>query len=453
MARRIHAGRNRVVAGEGQRRKNRNQRIGHRARRGQPVEARCVDPVDVIAPEPVERDEDDVIAVDDLRVVGAARTVRSMYRDERLRWSRAGAGTAGDAERDAGNDRKDAAGSHDRCYRGSYPEGRCTSGRDRTASIRSEVSGGHRPRRTAASSRKEQGQVLGSMSLKRSIHRLAVRLLVRPYIASRNVPIVAITGTNGKTTSTRLLEKIYLNAGFNVGSCSTYGVSHSGVTVSDQDESNARGAWRAARCRDLDLLILETARGGLISYGLGFRTCQVSIVTNLHDDHLGFDGVHTLAEMAEVKGLLPRNTASNGVVVLNGDDPHVRAMADHSKASPVYFVMESDPERYEHVWWVRDGWITRRMGGQTKRVIRANDILIASGGLQSYNIANAMAVLAAIEGLRNFISIPDECSLPDTDGIWQESRRQHAEIPFVLLWGSRSVVAGHEESGERHPYS
>ncbi len=250
--------------------------------------------------------------------------------------------------------------------------------------------------------------MLSSMRLKRRIDRLAVRFLVRPYVASRKVPIVAITGTNGKTTTTRLLEKIYLNAGFNVGSCSTYGVSHNGVQVSDQDDSNARGAWRAARCRDLDLLILETARGGLISYGLGFRTCHVSIVTNLHADHLGFDGVHTLAGMAEVKGLLPRNTASNGVVVLNGDDPLVKAMAGHSTASPVYFVLESDPERYEHVWWVRDGWITRRVGGHTMKVIRAIDIPIVSGGLQRYNTANVMAVLAAIEGLRNFISVPDD---------------------------------------------
>ena len=250
--------------------------------------------------------------------------------------------------------------------------------------------------------------MLSNKSLKRRIDRLAVRFLVRPYVASRKVPIVAITGTNGKTTSTRLLEKIYLNAGLNVGSCSTYGVSHNGVQVSDQDESNARGAWKAAHCRDLDLLVLETARGGLINYGLGFWTCQVSIVTNLHEDHLGFDGVHTLARMAEVKGLLPRNTASNGVVVLNGDDPYVTAMAGQSRASPVYFVMESDPERFEHVWSVRDGWIARRVGGHITKVIRVIDIPIASGGWQSYNIANAMVVLAAIDGMRNFVGVSDD---------------------------------------------
>ena len=115
VARRIHPGRNRVVAGKGQRGKHRNQRIGHRARRGQPVEARCVETVEVVVPEPVERDENDVVAVDDLRVVGAARSIRSLYRGGRLSRSRAGAGTAGDDKRNADNDRKDAASSHDRC--------------------------------------------------------------------------------------------------------------------------------------------------------------------------------------------------------------------------------------------------------------------------------------------------------------------------------------------------
>jgi cyanophycin synthetase len=249
--------------------------------------------------------------------------------------------------------------------------------------------------------------ILRRTGLRRGVHRLAVRLVVRPYIVGCRVPIVAVTGTNGKTTTTRLLEKIYLDAGYRVGSCSTYGVSHNGVKILDGDLSNARGAWEAAHCPDLDVLVLEVARGGLLSYGLGFRTCQVSVVTSLYEDHLGFDGIETLDAMAQLKALLPRHTARDGVVVLNGDNPRVAAMAGESRARPDYFVMESDLRQYDRAWFLSNGWIWRTLDGETRPVIGVDEIAITSGGVQRYNVANVMAVLGAVEGMKRFIPVQD----------------------------------------------
>ncbi len=243
--------------------------------------------------------------------------------------------------------------------------------------------------------------------LRKSVYRVAVRLIVRPYIARLNVPVIAITGTNGKTTITRLLHKIYLNAGYSPACCCTSGVLRNDAWISEKDESDAGGAWKAARGKDLDILILETARGGLIKYGLGFNTCQVGIVTNVYEDHLGYDGINTLAEMAALKSRIPRNTDPKGTVILNGDDAHVRAMAARSRARAIYFVLESDPAPFENVFFLDQNCICKKMGGKTEKIIPIDQLPITSGGIQRYNIANAMAVLAAMEGMKSFLPVSD----------------------------------------------
>ncbi|MEJ2589422.1 MAG: Mur ligase family protein, partial [Deltaproteobacteria bacterium] len=178
-------------------------------------------------------------------------------------------------------------------------------------------------------------------------YRLATKLIYKPAVTRLNVPIIAVTGTNGKTTVTRLLEKVYLDAGYNVGTCTTDGVSHNGALFLSGDLSWGYGAWKAAQCPDVDLLILETARGGIIRYGMGFRECQVGVVTNLFEDHLGFDGVDSLEQMADVKSTIPIHTHREGSIILNGDDADVRRMVDRSPASPIYFVTGNGHEEFE----------------------------------------------------------------------------------------------------------
>lgn len=240
------------------------------------------------------------------------------------------------------------------------------------------------------------------------MHRAFAMLAVKPFIARLNVPVVSITGTNGKTTITRLLSRIYENAGYHVGSCCTEGVFHDGRMVEEGDFSNASGAWKAAKCAEVDLLVLETARGGIIEYGLGFKTCQVGIVTNLFEDHLGFDGIRTLDEMAQLKSAVLKHTDREGFAVLNGDDVYRRTMAAKCRGGVIYFVMESDYRQFERVLFLRRNQIWKKTGTREEVVIDVEDIALAAGGFHRYHLANVMAVLAAVEGLRPSVPVIPE---------------------------------------------
>lgn len=253
--------------------------------------------------------------------------------------------------------------------------------------------------------------VLRPRITRKLIHRLATNLVYKPYVTSLHVPIIAITGTNGKTTVTRLLERIYLDAGYNVGTCTTDGFTHNGALFLNGDMSGGFGAWKAAKCPNADLLILETARGGILNYGIGFKKCQVGIVTNLYDDHLGFDGVKTLEEMADVKSSIPMHTHPEGSVILNGDDANVRTMADRSPANPIYFVIENDYRQFRDVFFLREDFIYKKIGSLTEQIINIKELPITFDGILGYNIYNVMAALAALEGMRKFIGVKRESVL------------------------------------------
>lgn len=241
--------------------------------------------------------------------------------------------------------------------------------------------------------------------IRKPLYRLAMKLLVRPYVWNLKVPIISITGTNGKTTTTQLLDRIYNRAGYSVGTCYTFGVMHNGAIIEKGDHAGGGGIWKAATCPNVDILIFETARKGILDYGLGYYTCQVGIVTNVHEDHLGYDGINTIEEMAEVKSAVVRNTTHDGYVILNGDDPLVRPMANKSKATPIYFVLDNDYNQFENVFFLKDDIIYRKTGQDIYEVIDVKRIPITFGGQQRYNIANIMTVLAAVEGMNKYVPV------------------------------------------------
>jgi cyanophycin synthetase len=235
--------------------------------------------------------------------------------------------------------------------------------------------------------------------LRIAAYRAAVRLLVRPYIAALGVPVVAVTGTNGKSTVTKLIAHLLRASGRRVGTCTTDGVCHDGGVVTAHDEAGAGGAWRAARCPGVEALVLETARGGLLQYGAGFRRCDVGVVTNVGDDHLGEYGVGTVEQMARVKAEVVRRTHRAGTVVLNADDPLVRGMEAETSARVVPFTVEGGEGAFRRGWFLRAGSVWRRDASGERPFMDVGEIPIACGGLQRHNVANALAALAAIEGL------------------------------------------------------
>jgi cyanophycin synthetase len=241
---------------------------------------------------------------------------------------------------------------------------------------------------------------------RKTIDQLVVKWFIRSYVAMLRIPVIAITGTNGKTTVSRLIEKTLLNAGYNVGSCNTEGVNHNGVQIWKGDASWGYGVWKAARCPNVDLLVVETARGGIVRYGLGFKRCQVGVVTNVYEDHLGFDGINSLEEMAEVKSTIPQHTDIRGSIVLNGDDAFVRDMACRSRAAPIYFVLRNDYKKFDRVFYLKDSCIFKKNKNEDEScVMDIKDIPITFGGKLNFNIANVMAALAAVEGIQRFVPI------------------------------------------------
>jgi cyanophycin synthetase len=231
----------------------------------------------------------------------------------------------------------------------------------------------------------------------RFVHRTAVRL--------SGLPLVVVTGTNGKTAVTLLISRILCDAGYRTGCACTEGVLADGEWIVRGDEAGSRGLWWASRRPGLQALVAETARGGILRYGLGFSLCHVSVVTNVYADHLGLYGVTSVEEMAAVKSILPERTRRDGVTVLNGDQPLVRDMASKSAARVVYFTLAEPLESWENCWFVRDGAIYCKRGPSVERVVDVERVQLAYGGAVRFQIANAMAAMAAVEGLRPWLPV------------------------------------------------
>jgi cyanophycin synthetase len=178
--------------------------------------------------------------------------------------------------------------------------------------------------------------------------RLNIRLVRHPLLALRGIPLIAITGTNGKTTTTLLINRILRDAGYRTGCSCTEGVLIDGEWLVHGDEAGSKGLWMASRPSGLHALVAETARGGILRYGLGFSSCHVSVVTTVAADHLGEHGIETVEDLARVKSSLPQHTRADGAVVLNADVPLVRDMARKTRARGVYFTLEKPLDAWDH---------------------------------------------------------------------------------------------------------
>jgi cyanophycin synthetase len=225
--------------------------------------------------------------------------------------------------------------------------------------------------------------------------------------AERRIPIASISGTNGKSTVSRLITHILLAAGRRVGTTTSDGVYVDERLVDAGDWTGPGGAAMVLRRSDVDVAVLETARGGILLRGVGYESNEVSVLTNVSSDHLDLQGIHTLPELAEVKATICRITRADGRVVLNADDPYVAAVARHVRAPVTLFSIEpGGSTRYRrHVasgglgWRLRRDALVRETIRGRELVIEVGDVPIAIGGLARHNLANALAAAAAAEAL------------------------------------------------------
>jgi cyanophycin synthetase len=239
--------------------------------------------------------------------------------------------------------------------------------------------------------------------------------------ADRSIPIVSISGTNGKSTTTRLITRILRLAGKHVGTTTSDGVLVDESMVEPGDWTGPGGAQNILARSGLDVAVLETARGGIVLRGVGYESNDASILTNVSSDHLDLQGIHTLPELAEVKGTICRITKPSGWVVLNADDRWVAGVARDVKANVAYFTMDGDRSARvrRHVraggrgYLVRDGALGELEGERWRPFAKVAEIPIAFGGAARHNVANALAAAAGAramgasidavgEGLRDF---------------------------------------------------
>jgi cyanophycin synthetase len=177
-----------------------------------------------------------------------------------------------------------------------------------------------------------------SVGQPRNVARHVIDMLFPRGVPSR-IPIISITGTNGKTTTTRMVSHILKMAGLRVGMTTTDGIYIDGQLYMRGDMTGPWSARMVLKDPTIEAAVLETARGGILREGLGFDRCDVGAVLNVSNDHLGLRGVNTVDEIAEVKSLVVEIVRDDGTSVLNADDPRVAAMAERAAGRIIYFSM------------------------------------------------------------------------------------------------------------------
>jgi cyanophycin synthetase len=242
-----------------------------------------------------------------------------------------------------------------------------------------------------------------------------------PRTITPRVPVVAVTGTNGKTTTSRLIAHLARTHGLLVGWSSTDGIYVDGELVEAGDYSGPSGAGRVLAHEKVELAVTETARGGILLKGIGLTRNDVSVVTNVTADHLGLHGIDTLDQLAEVKAVVPRITRKDGWAVLNADDPRVFAMRGIIKAGVWVFSRDPDSPAIREVLssggratTVIDGWVAvLAPDADPDPLVELVDVPMTLSGLSRFNIENALAAASAglaiglprsvvVEGLRTF---------------------------------------------------
>ena len=239
----------------------------------------------------------------------------------------------------------------------------------------------------------------------RDVARPVIERLFPPGAPSR-VPIIAITGSNGKTTTTRMIAHILKMNGKRVGMTTTDGIYIDGTQILKGDMSGPRSAQMVLQNPTVEVAVLETARGGIVREGLGFDRCDVGVVTNITGDHVGKPGVESIRELAQIKAVVPRAVFRDGYSVLNADDLRCMSIARLARGELVLFSMDAESERIrEHLRSrgiavvlreTSDGEVISIIEGRRETaILNVRQIPATFEGRARFNIKNALAATAA----------------------------------------------------------
>ncbi len=216
------------------------------------------------------------------------------------------------------------------------------------------------------------------------------------------IPIIAITGTNGKTTTTRLIAHIVKNNGYRVGFTTSDGIYVQNSMLTKGDTTGPISAEFILKDPTVEFAVLETARGGILRSGLGFGRCDVAVVTNIQEDHMGLSDINTLKDMANVKGVVVKSVKRNGYAVLNADNEHCVGIAKDADCNIAYFSLnENNKVIVEHckkggvAAILENGFITIKKGEWKFRVCKVTNVPLTFNGKVSFMVANVLAATLA----------------------------------------------------------
>ena len=247
--------------------------------------------------------------------------------------------------------------------------------------------------------------------LPRNVAGHVIDMLYPPGATSR-IPIVAVAGTNGKTTTTRLIAHIARMKGFKVGYTTTDGVYIQNRLMMTGDCTGPASAEFVLKDPTVDFAVLESARGGLLRAGLGFKNCDIGIVTNVSPDHLGLKGIHTVEQLARVKGVIPETVFPDGYAILNAEDDLVYDMRNNVQSKVALFALdEKNPRIVKHAKRgglsavYENGYITICKGEWKMRVAKAINVPLTFEGKALFMIQNVLP--AVLTGYIRGFSIED----------------------------------------------
>lgn len=229
--------------------------------------------------------------------------------------------------------------------------------------------------------------------------------LLFPRARASRIPVVAITGTNGKSTTARMVARILRQDGLTVGLTTTSGVYIDDRLIRASDASGPKSARMVLTNPTVDAAVLETARGGLLREGLGFDRCDVDCVLNVTEDHLGIKGVNSVEDLAHVKSVVIEAVARRGFSVLNADDPLTRKMARHARGTVVWFAMSGRGALIDAHLASGGMAVLRECDADVERIVlyRGNvrtiivdprEIPATQNGVAAFNTENALAATA-----------------------------------------------------------
>ena len=237
--------------------------------------------------------------------------------------------------------------------------------------------------------------------LPRNVAEPVIDMLYPPGATAR-IPIIAVSGTNGKTTTTRLIAHIVKQMGHKVGYTTTDGVYIQNQLMMTGDCTGPVSAEFVLRDPTVDYAVLECARGGILRAGLGFHNCDVAVVTNVAADHLGLGGIDTIEKLAKVKAVAAHTVFPKGYAILNADDDLVYNMHKDLECKVAYFSLNEDSKRIKKhcakgglAAIYENGYVTILKGSWKIRIEKVTNIPLTFSGMAEFNIANVLAATLA----------------------------------------------------------